>query len=323
MDQTAAGSGAAEQPPRQHAEPAARSTVRWERAAGAADAARAFIRQVYKKAEADNIFFMAGAISFNVVVAIVPLLLATLGIAGIILSKSAADPTEPLIEYITRILPPVGDEFILRIRAILDELIRQSAGLLSIGTVFLIWFSTRLVGTLRTALREVFDIPEGRSIISGKIFDIKMVIAAGTLFAINVGLTVTLDIVARFGIRFLGLNPSQIQTFQLLYAQVLAFLVIWLMFLLIYRYLPARKAQWRTALLAATFTSILFEVMKQLFGWYVTTIANYGSTYGSLSTIFILFFFIYYTAIVFILGGEIAQVAAMRRIRRRQLERLQ
>jgi membrane protein len=288
-----------------------------------ADAVRIFTRQVYKKAEADNIFFMAGAISFNVIVAIVPLILATLGIAGLFLRVRAADPTEPLIEYITQALPAAGEEFILRIRTILRELIDQSAGLLGIGTVFLIWFSTRLVGTLRTTLREVFDIPEGRSIISGKIFDIKMVIAAGALFAINVGLTLTLDIVVATGIRFLGLTPGQIKTFQIVYGQAIAFLVIWLMFLLIYRYLPARKAQWRTALMAATFTAVLYEVMKQVFGWYVTSIANYSSTYGSLAALFILFLWIYYTAVIFILGGEIAQVVATRRIRRRQEERLQ
>jgi membrane protein len=294
-----------------------------EPAAAAFDSVRAFSGRVFKKAEADNIFFMAGAISFNVIVAIVPLLLAILGISGTVLRIRSTDPTETLLRYITESLPPIGEDYLDRIRDILHELISQSAGLLGIGTIFFIWFATRLIGTLRTALREVFDIPEGRSIIAGKIFDIKMVVAAGTLLVINVGLTLTLDVVVAAGIRFLGLTPGQIKAFQILYGQAIAFLVIWLMFLLIYRFLPARKAQWRTALEAATFTAILFELMKQLFGWYVTTLANYSSTYGSLATLFILFFWIYYTAVVFILGGEIAQVAATGRIRRRQVERLQ
>lgn len=323
MDQTAVGSETDEPRPRPRVETEPQSLTIRERAAAALDSVRVFSGQVFRKAEADNIFFMAGAISFNVIVAIVPLLLAALGIAGTVLRLRSADPTEPLIRYITESLPAIGDVYLDRIRDILHELISQSAGLLSIGTIFLIWFATRLIGTLRTALREVFDIPEGRSIIAGKIFDIKMVIAAGTLLAINVGLTLTLDVVVATGVRFLGLTPGQIKAFQVLYGQVIAFLVIWLMFLLIYRYLPARKAQWRTAVEAATFTAILFELMKQFFGWYVTTLANYGSTYGSLAALFILFFWIYYTAVVFILGGEIAQVAATGRIRRRQLERLQ
>ena len=41
--------------------------------------------------------------------------------------------------------------------------------------------------------------------------------------------------------------------------------------------------------------------------------ADYGSTYGNLIAIAVLFFWIYYGSIVFILGGEVAQVWTMRR----------
>ena len=50
-------------------------------------AAREFVRRVYKKAEQDNIFFLAGAIAFNVLVAVLPLILAALGIAGLLLQR--------------------------------------------------------------------------------------------------------------------------------------------------------------------------------------------------------------------------------------------
>jgi len=51
----------------------------------------------------------------------------------------------------------------------------------------------------------------------------------------------------------------------------------------------------------------------------VTEIANYRSTYGNLLTVAILVFWIYYEAVGFILGGEVAQVWTMRRARRLQL----
>ena len=53
--------------------------------------------------------------------------------------------------------------------------------------------------------------------------------------------------------------------------------------------------------------------LKYGFSWYVTDVASYGSIYGTLLTVAVLFFWIYYSAIVFILGGEIAQVWTMRR----------
>lgn len=288
---------------------------RWE---GALD----FIRGVYEKADADNIFFMAGAIAFNALIAIIPLLLAALGIAGTILRLQHADATEPLMRYLLGSLPPVSPEFQAWVNGILQELIEQSTGLIGVGTIALVWFATRMVGTLRTALREVFDIQRGRGIIAGKLFDIQMVFAAGTFLALNVGITVTLEVVARIGIDALGLGPGELRGGQVVYGWLVAFASIWVMFLLIYRYLPLRRIQWRTALVAATFAAVLFELMKLAFGWYVTNVANYRSTYGSLVFLFILFLWIYYIAVIFILGGEVGQVYAMRRIRRRQRERL-
>lgn len=296
--------------------------TRWERLSSARDAFLDFVRGVYKKADADNIAFLAGAIAFNILVAAAPLILAALGIAGTILRLQQTDPTETLLRYIFEGLPPVSEEFQALVGRILRGLVEQSTGLLSIGTVFFAWLSTRLIGTLRTALREVFDIQQGRGIIAGKLFDMKMVIAAGTLLALNVGITVTLELVARFGLDALGISTGDLRPFQLFYGRVVAFLSIWAMFLLMYRYLPPRKIHWSTAIVAATFAAVLFELLKLAFGWYVTNIADYRSTYGNLAILVVLILWIYYSATVFILGGEVGQVFAMRRIRRQQKERL-
>jgi membrane protein len=168
-------------------------------------------------------------------------------------------------------------------------------------------------------LREIFDIHRERSIIAGKIFDIKMVIAAGSLLTVNVALTVVIRLLARYGLDFLGIAAAE---FDNLFLQGVAFLSIWFMFVLIYRYLPARRIQWRIAMIAATFTGVFFELMKAAFSWYVANLANYTTSYGNFATVIILFLWIYYMAIIFIIGGEVGQVAALQRIRRRQKERL-
>lgn len=279
------------------------------------------VRGVWKKGEQDNIFFLAGAISFNVLVAFIPLVLAVLGIAGTVLRIQGADAQAQLLRYIAEAVPAAVD---LNIARILDELAAQSTGILSIGTLFFLWVATRLVGTLRTVLREIFDIAEGRNIVSGKIFDIKMVFAAGTLFAFNVALTLGLRLAADFTADFLHVDPDSIpflsQATQL-WPQLVAFLTIWFMFFLVYRYLPPRRIRWSTATIAATFTALLVEVLKYGFAFYLGRIANL-SAWGSIATFVVLVLWIYYTSVVFILGGEVAQVVTMRRIRKRQRERL-
>jgi membrane protein len=185
-----------------------------------------------------------------------------------------------------------------------------------VGAVLLVWFSTRLVGTLRTALREIFDIGEDRGIVGGKIFDVKVVVVGGLLFILNIGITAVVTAARDYGIDILGLEGQAVHHFQRAVASLVAFTSIWILFVGIYRFLPARSVPWRTAVFAATFSAVLHEVLKFAFGWYATDVANYGTAYGNLVTVALLLLWIYYEALVFILGGEIAQVFAMRRVRR-------
>jgi len=292
---------------------------RWRAAAAVAFD---YARRVWDKAGADDIFFLAAAIAFNVLVAFVPLVLAVLGMAGFVLRQTQADPTGTLLRLVQKEVPPLGPAMEHYLETTLTSLLEKSTSFLSVGTAFLVWFATRLIGTLRSALKAVFDLPVDRGIIAGKIFDIQMVFATGALFTLNVGLTVTLDILAGLGLNVLGLQLANPGSFHRIYVEAVAFVSLWSMFLLIYRFLPARRTGWAVSVVAATFTSVLFEVLKQLFSWYVITIADYTTTYGNIAFLVVLGLWIYYSAVVFILGGEVAQVWAMRRVRHRQKERL-
>ena len=66
--------------------------------------------------------------------------------------------------------------------------------------------------------------------------------------------------------------------------------------------------------------ALSYEVMKWGFGWYATSVADYRSAYGNLTTLVVLFFWIYYASVVFILSGEIAQVYTMRKARKVQIQ---
>ncbi len=279
-------------------------------------------RGVWRKGAEDEIFFLAGAISFNVLVAFIPLVITVIGIAGLVLRFQGANAEQTLLNYLANVIPAAVT---LDIAGILENLAAQSTGILSIGTLFFLWVATRLVGTLRVVLRDIFDIPEGRGIVAGKIFDIKMLIAAGTLFALNVALTLGLRLSADFGARVLHIDPDEIPFISeasRLWPQLVAFITIWVMFLLIYRYLPPRRIKWSTALTAATFTAIIGEALKFGFGYYVTGVADFRTTWGNIATFVILVIWVYYTAVVFVLGGEVAQVISIQRTRKRQKERL-
>lgn len=276
-----------------------------------------FLRRLYEKAGEDHIFFLAGAIAFNVLIAIIPLFLFAVGISGFFLGR-LSDPSAPVVDFLLQQIPAIGGDIALvdTVEEAVRGIVGQSRSLISVGSLLLIWFSTRLVGTLRTVLREVFDVAQERSVVRGKIFDIQVVVVGGMLFLVNLGVTTVVTTAQTFGTDLAGLQGRAVTALEQSVAFGLSFVSIWVLFVGIYRFLPARTIPWRTAIIAATFSAVLHDVLKWAFGWYVTELANYQTTYGNLVTLAILFLWIYYGAIVFILGGEVAQVWTMRRARR-------
>ncbi len=308
--------------------------IRSARAVSVAGAARAalvrtlrgawdFTGRVWNAAGEDDIFFLAGAIAFNILVAAIPFLLLIVAIFGFVLPRYVADPEKAAVDYVLSILPPS--------RAVVDFTRSLVSGIIGgrtrfgiIGVVLFVWTATRLFGTLRAVLRHVFDLEDDRGIVRGKIFDVQMVLVAGTLFLANTGITLVLEGVRNFGQAWLGRRGyRELPIVEALYAQLLAFGFIFVMFMLMFRYLPARRIPWRISVVAAAFTAVSWELLKGGFTWYVTYVANYGSMYGRLATVVVLVFWIYYSAVVFILGGEVGQVYDLGRTRRRQRELLE
>jgi membrane protein len=282
-----------------------------------------FGRRVYIKAGDDDIFFLAGGIAFNVLVAAVPFLLMLIAIFGYVLKAAVNDPQQAAVEYVLSILPP-SQRIVTLTRSLVGEVVAGRTRFGILGLVLFIWSSTRLVASLRSVLKHIFDLPEERPIIAGMFFDLQMVLVAGTLFVFNTGITVAVEAAQAYGVRWLGLSSyPEVQSVQRALARILAFCFILLMFVLMYRYLPKRKTPWRIALVAAVFTSVSWELLKGIFAWYVTYVSDWRTTYGTLASLILLVFWIYYSAIVFVLGGEVAQVYDLMRIRRKQRELLE
>ena len=281
-----------------------------------------FSTRVYHKAGQDDIFFLAGGIAFNILLGAIPFFLLLVAVFGYVLRIAVPDPQQAVVEYVFNILPesPELRDFVLEQ---IDQLLLAKFNFGIVGLLLFVWVSTRLFGSLRSALRSIFDIQEDRGIIAGKIFDMKMVVIAGTLFMANTSITFILEAVQTYGLEMVGLSENGVvRRLHAIYLQVLGYLSIFLMFFLIYRYLPARRVAWRIAAVAATFSSVVFELLKSAFALYVAYGANYQSTYGYLALTVVGVFWVYYAAAVFVLGGEVGQVYELYRIRRRQKELL-
>lgn len=271
---------------------------------------------MWEKADDDDVFFMAGAIAFNLLIALFPLLILGAGLTGFVLRARFADPVAAVVGRMSALFPTAGVDLIGLIGDLAGGLVQQRTGFTLIGLVFFVLLATRLVGSLRTALREIFDVGARRGILEAKLFDILVVLIGVVLLTLNLGVTVILSAVMDFGVRLLHLEGATLTLAQRLFGIGVAFTSVWILFVIAYRFLPARPIRWRTAAIAATFAAVGHELLKGAFSWYATEVADYGTAFGNLATVAVLFFWIYYGALVFILGGEFAQVSTMRKASR-------
>jgi membrane protein len=282
---------------------------------------RDYAKRVWDNSGEDNIFFLAGGIAFNILLAAVPFVLLFASGLAYLLNQSADASSAEVNDVIYRFMPPTQAG--AQLAKVLVDIIksRQAIGIYSV--IGFVWFSTRLFGSLRSVLAQIFDIDSDRGIIAGKLFDIQITVVSSLLLVAYTALNTYLALATTRGLTLLGelgVRKSMMGSLEYNIGQFIGFIFIALMFYSLYKFLPNRKIRWQTALIASLFTSFLLELAKRGFSSYVQSF-NPGSLYtGTLAGLIIVVVWVYYAAMIFILGGEVAQVYELRRVRRLQRE---
>jgi len=272
------------------------------------------VARFWRKFERDDAFLLAGAIAWGALFAIIPFLALGIGLTGFVLSAIFDDPTEAVVALFMRSLPQgaLGDDVGRILEVLVGEVLTSRTGLTVAGALVFVWLATRLSGTLRSTLTTVFETGARRNVVHGKAFDVGAVLVGVVLVAVNLGVTVLVATVVRFGVQIFGLGGPAVFILAQVLGAAVAFTSTWTLFVLIYRYLPLVRTPWKTTVIAATCSALVHEILKLGFSWYVTEIANYASPLGNLATAALFLLWIYYGALVFIVGGEVAYLHSVR-----------
>jgi membrane protein len=204
-------------------------------------------------------------------------------------------------EYLKDMFPSLDPTMRKSILKIVED--RRIVGILGIGG--LLWTSTWFFGSLGSALNIIFRVKKGRGLLQEKAVDLFMLVLAGTFLLISMALSSLITFFQGILFKF----PFNIGfLFQPFLRYLLPFLLTFGMFYLIYRIAPHKRIHSGIALKATFVATILWEVAKQLFGWYILHLGRFSMLYGSLSTLAIFLLWIYYTSAIFLFGGEIASL---------------
>jgi membrane protein len=229
-----------------------------------------------------------------------------------------------------RFLPPhaVGatDPF-GTVEAILGRITTVGRSLSLVAVPAFLWFSTRLFASIRTALNNIYDVsvrpPKGHFVVRlllAKLRDLGMVFMTLVLFLANTVLTTGLVLLQSYSSARGNGDGVILSALERWAVEVLGFGFLIGLFFLLYRHASVRTPRWQAALVAALFMAAAFEVAKRLFALYLIRAAGWGAAGADAQAGAVILFvvWLYYSALVFLLGGVVAETWELRTLQRSQ-----
>jgi membrane protein len=241
-------------------------------------------------------FFLAAGLSFYFLICLIPLLLFLVAAAGFVLSNDTAN------RAVLQQLPPMVPVYRRHVTELLDTAVatRKISGALAMAIMLL--FSTQLFAALRLVMNDVFGVEHRRGFVHGLLSDILMVGVIGALLLASFAATEGLLWVRTVLLAPAPMPPQWVRGL----AMLVSFGLNTVLFFITYRYFPSRRIRVVPAVAGALLASVLWEIARSLFRWYIVSLGVYDQVYGTFGALVALVMFVYNTAIVCILGAEYA-----------------
>ncbi|KAA1261493.1 hypothetical protein LF1_40430 [Rubripirellula obstinata] len=174
--------------------------------------------------------------------------------------------------------------------------------------------ATGVVAALQDALNQVWEVkpdPENtgiKDLIGKRILSFAMILGLGFLLLVSL---VVSSLLAALG-EEIGQWTGMSETVAMVANFVVQALVVFLIFAAIFKFMPDAKTDWRDVAVGAVVTTVLFLVGRygmQLYFSMSDPGAQLGSAAASLAVLLV---WVYFSAMIVLLGAEVTQVYAVR-----------
>lgn len=209
---------------------------------------------------------------------------------------------EILLELLNDVLPPSTNEsFFLTLNDIINH---PRGGLLSFGFIMALYFSTNSVNSLMEAFNSSIHIKESRSTWKQRLIALNLTVILAIMLIVAIGLIVFTQIAQSYLIEWGILEPSSITLIKFGKWIVLLSLLFFGISTL-FQFGPAQKTDWKFFSPGAILATIFIVITSLGFGYYIENFSQYNRLYGSIGTLIIVLLWLYFNAIVMLIGFEL------------------
>jgi membrane protein len=250
---------------------------------------------------ADDGWAIASHIALSALMALFPFLIVITSLAGFFGSQYLADGA---VELMLETWPPqVANALSGEIHNVLTQ---SHGGVLTIGAVLALYFASNGVESLRVGLNRSYAVTETRSWYWLRLESIGYTMVAAITSLAMAFLIVLGPLILATARRYIPwrIEPNENLFTVLRYGLAIVSLVVAL--IILHKWLPAGTRKMREIMPGIVVTMIASLVSGVVFGKYLERFAsNYVTTYAGLASVMIALVFLYFTAAIFVYGGEL------------------
>lgn len=242
----------------------------------------------------------AQSLAFSFFLAIFP---ATIFIFSLIPYIPIHNFQDKLLELIQGILPSNAFD---SARSTIEDIINiPRGGLLSIGFVAALYFTTNGFMTMMRGFNSSFHVAESRSPWQQRKVAVILTLIMSVLVVISTVLIIFSEVATKYLVTHSILkNKTQIALlFVGKWTVVLSLFFSGISFL--YHYAPAYKNRWKFITAGSTMATLFTILMSIGFAYFVNHFGRYNKIYGSIGTLVVIMLWVYFNSLILILGFEL------------------
>jgi membrane protein len=255
-------------------------------------------RNALKEFSEDDCTTLAASIAYAAFFSIFPLLLAATVLLGYVIADS--EQRDAVLQSIYSYMPASGDFIGKTLQDVMEK--RGAVGI--VAALLLIFSGRQVFASVVHALNRAFDAPKERGFIQTLLMVFVLLFGVGTLMVLSLAITAVVQAMASTAV--LGFGPYEDSFILVPIRIVLSLIVSFAMFMLMYRVAPNVNLGWRDVIPGAAVAAVLFEIAKNVFVIYVTNFMGTENVYGNLGGVIVLLTWCYFSAMILLVGAEVA-----------------
>ena len=272
--------------------------------------AKSLAVQTVREVIDDDVPSLSAAIAYYTVFSLPPLLVVVVAVAGAVFGADTVQ--DALLGQASGL---VGAEGGAAMRSMIENASSLGTGLgaKAAGIAALLFGAAGAFGQIQKALNRAWEVEEVRHGFVG--FLVKRFLSFGVVLTIAFLLLVSLVVsaaLASVGDIATSAIPSGVaqQVVHVLNA-VASLGIITVLFAVMFKILPDAEIAWRDVWVGGFATALLFTIGKTAIGVYLGT-ADPGSAFGAAGALALILIWIYYSALIVLVGAEFTQVWSVR-----------